>query len=155
MDIERLAEEIRQDPLGNGYADLGDPQVADRLNAPARPGKKAVPATDVRRYVLLHGLWPKLQAVAASSANPVWQGTAITILQTLAPNSFDQIDMADPDTAAAVGQMLTTMVDAGVLTAQNRDEMVALGNAQISRAAELGLGAVHHLDVAEARRDNL
>jgi hypothetical protein len=155
MDIERLAQEIGDDPLGNGYADLADSQVADRLNAPARPGKRAVPATDVRRYVLLHGLWPRIQGVAASSTNPVWQGTAITILQTLAPNSFDQIRMDDPDTAAAVEQMLTAMVDAGALTAQNRDQMIALGDAQISRAAELGLGVVHHLDVAEARRDNV
>lgn len=101
--------------------------------------------------MLLNGLWPKIQSLAASSQNPLYQGTAITILQTLAPNSFDVIRMTDPAIAAAVTQMLTTMADAGAMSTANRDAMVALGNSQISRAQELGLGTVHHLDVAAAR----
>lgn len=151
MDLNALAAEIADDPLGIGYASMPDSAVAQSLNTPSRPGKKVVPASDVRRYVLLHGIWPKIQSLAASSANPVYQGTAITILQTLAPNSFDDIRMSDPEVSAAVTQMLTTMVNAGAMSETNRDEMVALGNAQISRAEELGLGNVHHLDVAAAK----
>jgi len=44
------------------------------------------------------------------------------------------------------------MVAAGAMTAQHKADMMALGDASVSRAAELGLGTVHHLDVAEARR---
>ena len=154
MDLEALAAEIADDPLDVGYASMPDSAVAESLNTPARPGKKDVPASEVRRYVLLNGLWPRIQALAVSSPNPVYQGTAITILQTLAPNSFDVIRMTDPVVTGAVTQMLTTMVDAGAMSAANRDAMVALGDAQISRAQELGLGTVHHLDVAAAKTLN-
>lgn len=151
MDLNTLAAEIADDPLGVGYASMADSQVAESLNTPSRSGKRDVPASEVRSFVLLNGLWPKIQSLAASSQNPLYQGTAITILQTLAPNSFDVIRMTDPAIAAAVTQMLTTMADAGAMSTANRDAMVALGNSQISRAQELGLGTVHHLDVAAAR----
>ena len=58
-----------------------------------------------------------------------------------------------PNVHGAVSQMLQTMVDAGVMTAQHRTDMLALGDTLISRAQELGIPTVHHLDVAEARRD--
>lgn len=149
--IQVLRDELSADPLGRGYDTMEDSAVADSLNEPNRPGKQPVPASDVRRYVLINGLWPRVQAVASSSSNAVHQGTAITILQTLAPNSFDVIRMDDPEIAAAVSGMLATMVDAGAMTPQHRDAMVALGDATVSRATELGLRVVHHLDVAEAR----
>ena len=151
-DIDILRQELTDDPLGRGYAGMADGEVADSLNVADRPGKGVVAASEVRRYVLLNGLWPRIQAVAASSANPVHQGTAITILQTLQPNSFDQIRMNDPAVAGAVTSMLTTMVEAGAITAAHRDAMVALGDIQVSRATELGFGPVHHLTVADARR---
>lgn len=150
--LAALAAELADDPLGVGYQDLSDAEAADALNAPSRPGRKPVPAGDVRRYVLLHGLWPGLQALAADpAATPVQRGTAVTILQTLAPNSFDTIHMDDDAVHVAVGQMLQTMVDAGVMTAGHRAAMLALGDATVSRAGELGAGPVHHLDVARAR----
>jgi hypothetical protein len=149
-----LRTELSGDPAGLGYQGLSDAQAADALNARTRPGKQPVPASEVRRYVLLNGLWPGLQNLAANGTDPVQKGTALTILQTLAPNSFDSIRMNDPAVAAAVTQMLQTMVDAGVMTAAHRDAMVALGDAQVSRAEELGLGHVHHIDVAEARSGN-
>ena len=151
MDIAILAAELALDPLGRGYLNLSDAQAADSLNTPNRPGKKAVAASDVRMYVLLNGLWPAIQNVAANSADPVHKGTAITILQTLGAGSFDSIRMNVPEIAAGVASMLQTMVDAGAITAEHRAAMVAMGDALVSRADELGLGTVHHLNVAEAR----
>lgn len=151
-DIDILREEIETDPLGIEYSDMADSEVADALNALSRPGKREVPANDVRMYVLLNGLWPAIQGVAASSTNPVHKGTAITILQTLGAGSFDTIRMNNPAIAAGVAQMLQTMVDAGAMTADHRAAMVAMGATTISRAEELGLGTVHHLDVGAARQ---
>lgn len=151
IDLAVLHDELTDDPLSVGYAGLSDAEAADALNTPNRSGKQEVPASEVRRYVLLNGLWPAIQAVAANGANLFYQGTAITILETLKPNSFDSIRMNDPQVAGAVTQMLQTMVDAGAMTTANKNAMVALGDATISRAQELGLGLVHHLDVAEAR----
>ena len=149
--VDILRDEITNDPLGRLYSAMADHEIADSLNYADRPGKKPVPATDVRLYILLNGLFPAIQNLAANGQDATQKGTAITILQTIAPNSFDTIRMNLPNVNVAVSQMLQTMVDAGVMTAQHRTDMLALGDATISRAQELGLPAVHHLDVAEAR----
>lgn len=151
--IDILREEIMTDPLSKNYEAMADSEVADSLNMADRPGKKPVAATDVRLYILLNGLFPGIQNLAANGQDPTQRGTAITILQTIAPNSFDTIRMNLPNVHGAVSQMLQTMVDAGVMTAQHRTDMLALGDTLISRAQELGIPTVHHLDVAEARRD--
>lgn len=154
-EIDILRAELQDDPLGVGYAELEDAVVAASLNEVNRPGKREVVASDVRMYVLLHGLWPTITAVAATSTNPVHKGTAMTILQTLGAGSFDVIRMNNPAIAAGVGQMLATMVEAGAISETNRAEMVAMGDTQVSRARELGLGTVHHMTVAEARRGTI
>lgn len=153
-DIDILRAELEVDPLGAGYSEMADSEVADALNAPSRPGKREVPANDVRMYVLLNGLWPAIQGVAASSPNPVHKGTAITILQTLGAGSFDTIRMNNPAIANGVAGMLQTMVDAGAITAEHRNAMIAMGDAQVGRAQELGIAYVDHLTVAEVRRGN-
>lgn len=151
MNLEILRSELIDDPLGMGYASMSDAQAADLLNVPNRPGYKPVAASDVRMFVLLHGIWPSLAALAQSSANPLYQGTAITILQTLGPGSFDTIRMNRLEIRTGVGAMLQTMVDAGAMTADQRTAMLAMSEAMISRAEELGLPVVYHPHIAEAR----
>lgn len=152
--IDTLRQELADDPEALGYAELSDPAAADLINAANRPVRGTVPASDVRRYVLLNGIWPKIAAAAQSSSDTTVQGTAITVLQTLAPNSFDEIRMGDPAVFGAVSQMLDTLVSAGIMTLEQRDAMIALGDTTTSRAAELGLPNIHHMDVAEARNAN-
>jgi hypothetical protein len=149
--IDTLRMELADDPEGIGYASMSDPQAADAINACNRPTRGTVLASDVRRFVLLNGIWPRIASAAQSSPDPTVQGTAVTILQTLAPNSFDEIRMGDPAVFAAVSQMLDTMVTAGIMTDAQRIAMIALGDTHTSRAAELGLPNIHHLDVAESR----
>lgn len=151
MDLQVLRSELSNDPLGLNYIILSDAEAADALNAPSRPGKQAVAASDVRMFVLLNGLWPAIADLAQNSTNPLYKGTALTILQTISAGSFDTIRMNRPDIHAGVSAMLQTMVEAGVFTVEQRAGLIALGDALISRAEELGLGTVHHLTVAEAR----
>lgn len=154
-DIDILRDELINDPLNLGYTTLQDNEVAELLNVQNRQGYGVVPAPDVRRYVLLNGIFPKLQSVATNSkgtATEAQQGTAITILQVIAPNSFDEIRMNEPVIRAAVVGMLQVMVDAGAMTDQQRTAMIALGDRQVSRGEELGIGYITHEMVGEARR---
>lgn len=150
-DIDVLRTEITDDPLGLGYAGMADSEVAESINTASRPGRGPVSAASVRSYVLLNGIWPRLQGLAAAATDPTVKGTAITILQVMAPNSFDSIRMNEPSVHAAVSAMLQTMVDAGAMTPDHRAAMIAFGDRMISRAEELGLPQIHHLQVAEAR----
>jgi hypothetical protein len=148
---EVLRQELTDDPEGLGYATLSDPQAADLLNTANRTVRGTAQASDVRRFVLIKGLWPKIAVAAQSAPDPVVQGTAITILQTLAPHSFEQIRMSDTEVFDAVSQMLDVMVGASIMTPEQKIAMIALGDVVISRAEQLGLGYIHHIDVAEAR----
>lgn len=154
MDLTKLQAEMTADPLSRGYADKADSLIAESLNEPNRPGRKVVPASDVRRFVLLNGIWPRIAALAQNPEDQEVQGVAITILQTLAPNSFDEIRMDDPEVTGAVSYMLGVMVSAGAMTTAQRSSMLAMGDTLVSRAQEIGLPPVHHLDVAAARALN-
>ena len=149
--IDALRLELAGDPTGIGYASMSDAEAAQAFNAKTRPGKRSVQATEVRSYVLLSGLWARISGVAQSSPDARYQGTAVTILQTLAPNSFETIRMQDPAVYGAVTQMLQTMIDAGAMEQIHMDAMLAMGDALIGRGEELGIGNVSHIDVAEAR----
>jgi hypothetical protein len=149
--LDTLRLEMANDPEGLGYSGMSDPEVADALNAPSRQALGTVAASEVRRFVLLNGIWPSIANAAQGHADPTVRGTAVTILQTLAPNSFDQIRMGDSQVYNAVSQMLATLVSGGVMTADQRDAMIALGTVSISRATELGLPHISHVDVGMAR----
>jgi hypothetical protein len=148
---ETLRQELINDPIGIGYDSMSDAEAAEALNTKTRPGKRAVQATEVRSYVLLSGLWARISNVAQSSPDPIHQGTAVTILQTLAPNSFETIRMQDSSVYGAVTQMLQTMVSAGAMEQEHMDAMLAMGDALVGRGEEIGIGSVSHIDVAEAR----
>lgn len=153
MDYVVLAAELTNDPLGRGYASMSDSEIADSLNARDRPGRVPVPARDIRKYVLMNGLWPAIAMLAQSTeASPQARGAAITLMQTLAPNSFDIVSLDEPAVFDAVSNMADAMIAAGAITEEHRNAVLAMGNGLTSRARELGLGVVSHADVAFALR---
>ena len=82
--IDILRDEIMNDPLSKNYGAMADSEVADSRELPwIVPEKKPVPATDVLLYVLLNGLFPGIQNLAANGQDPTQKGTAITILLTI------------------------------------------------------------------------
>lgn len=147
-----LAAEIVGDSLARGYAQMSDSEVADDLARIYRAGRQAVYARDVRRYVLLNGIWPAVQALAADvNAALQSRGAAITFLETLAPNSFDQFNLQETAVYQGVDASLGMLQAAGVLTADQRADLLGLADTQMSRAHELGLDGLDHIDVARAR----
>ena len=151
MDIQQLRDELTTDPENYGYASMSDNEVAESLNSPTIDAKGTVPASAVRSFVLLNGLWPRFSKASQTHEDANVQGTAETILQTLAPNSFDEIRMGDEPVYNAVDSMLSVMVSANLMTQEQKSQMMALGDTKISRAQSLGFGSVHHLQVGEAR----
>lgn len=151
MDIQSLRDELTADPENIGYVNMTDAEVAEALNAPSIDAKGTVPASTVRSFVLLNGLWPRFSKAAQTHGDATVQGTAETILQTLAPNSFDEIRMGDQAVYNAVESMLSVMVSAELMTEEQKGQMMSLGDMKISRAQSLGFGSVGFLDVSEAR----
>ena len=65
--IDTLRLELANDPEGLGYTDKSDPEAADLINAQNRTVRGTVRASEVRRFVLLNGIWPKIAASARAT----------------------------------------------------------------------------------------
>lgn len=126
-----LIDELTLDPLGRGYAAMSDAAVADDLNAPTRGGVKArMEATEV-----LNAVAPaEYKALTDSAKQQLW----------------GLLGMGSLDPSGVEKDILVEMFGAGSATVANLQSARQTG---VGRAAELGLPAVRHLDVAEARRD--
>jgi hypothetical protein len=147
MDIALLRQEIEQDPTGIGYpADVGG-----RL--------AAINARRTNRWVYVPTLDDWLKSTPGEGGLPLWcrlwtvRQTAGHPLQSVAALIMDQLSIAKnaagcsfahPQTdemgmwlsveSAATQAMLSVLVQAAVLTAEQRDEVVAMGQPRISRA---------------------
>jgi hypothetical protein len=146
MDLNRLATEIRTDPVGLGYSGGTHQQAADLLNAPtfSVPCSRRINERDLlaewgdpaHAEVFLQ----KLESL--SESNPVIRRT----LRWFTPDQ-EGIDAGHPTTRA----MLDTLVgQAGITQAEvNRFKAMAMRSA--SRAEVLGIGPVTDGDVQAAR----
>lgn len=138
-----LAEELRTDPAGLGYAaHLPDSPglVVDMLNALTRTAVKS-------RFVTARGvlaevdggaqILDKLEALAAGVSEVKW---AMKFLLT------DGIDVGHPRTRGLLDQLAA----AGGLTAADAKALKDLALQPASRAEELGLGFITEADVRVA-----
>ena len=151
IDHVKLRTELQTDPAALGYAPLvaagSDGAVADLLNRANRSGRRPVSVRDLLRWAAKTGVLADIVGASQSAVMPKGaRAVALAALKLL--ERLDTLDLDDLDIRA----MLDALVAAGVMTAVQRDDLLTLGNATVSRAEQLfGLGAiVDHLDVARA-----
>ena len=140
-----LINELQSDPLGVGYVNMSDEEAAAALNAPTRT--KPDDTLYTLRKVLMSvsdaaTLIAKLDAVAES--NPI-VAEAMRMLRTYSEGGG--LSFAEPATIAMIEQLHA----GGVLTQQERDELLAIGKQPASRAEELGLPEVYPGHIESAR----
>ena len=149
MDYDALRDELTQDPAGLGYAPLLDAgsanQVAAALNEPRYPTDGPITIERLLRWAAKYAVLPRLQAAAQSDNMQVAGIAQVGLLLTQNPN-IPVIDLGLAD----VQQMFGALVQAGVISADERDELFAAGVHLVSRADVLKLGAVTADDVSRA-----
>lgn len=136
MDYQALFDELTNDPLSRGYAGMTDAEAADDLNTEYRTrnrasmsGDEVFGATDPAEFNALD---------TGSGNTPDVQGHWI---------AFCGRDNIDPFGSANVA-FVQSVFGAGSTTVSN---LAALRTETVSRAVELGLGAVTAGDVIKAR----
>jgi hypothetical protein len=147
-----LADELTLDPLARGYAAMTDREAADDLNAPARPARRRVALGDLHQYIdnlADGGGVPVWEAIESNQADAGALGVACRAALRLrgARADYPPVNL---DNAMVQGQ-LDGLVTGGVLSAAQKAGILALGDTTVSRAAELGLPGLGHLDIARAR----
>ena len=146
-----LLNEIIEDPLSRGYAQMTDAEIVVSLNAPDRPSA---------RRIAVGPLVQQFDTMTDSNGLPVWEGIEAAAAQTdttlgVVARQALRLRDARPDyppvnvQSPAMQLALDTFVGAGLLQEDDRNhiEALALG----SRAEELGLGRVTERDVFVSR----
>lgn len=130
MNLEDLKTEITTDPLGRGYASLGDVEIAASLNRPDRQ-----PNRDTLDAGLLVASIVRSEYAALGNGEKDYL-RLIAMAQTLPLTQTVKVE-------------LSAIFPAG---SQTRANLVALMKRPGSRAEELGFGHVTPSDVADAKR---
>lgn len=155
--IIKLKNEISTDPLGLGYKNAdgtwrSDQTIADLLNSmtTGRKAKKPIPIVSLLKWAAKSGVIHELYtAFAPGSAQPTTvQAIARAAVQMIGSSYVGSLDTTDPDIAA----MINTLELAGILTAVQKAEVLALTDKTVSRAEELELGFIEPGYVESARR---
>lgn len=133
-DMTVLQDELENDPLGRGYAQMSDAQAADSLNTPDRPSERAtMRATEIFEVIDLDEY---------SALTPDKKAEVNRVLDL----SGDDIPIGPNSKARAF------LFDAFPEGTKTHAALVEAAAINISRANELGIGPVSHPMVAEARR---
>lgn len=149
-----LRTEIETDPAGIGYAEKTHAEIAELLNAPVRNGWRDVTVGEVAGFTLLNLAWPGIEDLAGNgSADATARNVARSAMALLTNPAVQTVQLSDAAKRAAFAQMLGVLVAAEAITQAQSDGVLALGQTKVSRAAELGFGAVTPSDVADALRN--
>lgn len=151
MDLAALKSEIETDPEGIGYAGKSHAAIAGLLNAATRDGWRDVTVGEVAGYALLNLAWPGIEAAAESQDSNV-RAVARSALELMTNPAIQTVELSKADKRAAFTALLDVLVAASAITADHKAGVLALAAATVSRAAELGLGAVTPSHVADALR---
>jgi len=131
-DIEAIAQEITDDPLGRDYASMTDQQVADDLNAEQRTVYVDVSVSTLAGTVEMEGIYEKLQGASTDEAAKL-----LRIASNQSP--ITALVYGNPTRRTQIDGMLDQLVSDDVITSDDAGKLRQLGNKQISRSQELGL----------------
>lgn len=135
MDYTALRAELLTDPVALGYAGLSDAQVAAKLNAidtGRALNRTAVPVQEIFNAID-NAAWPAVGSLSAHKLQVVL--------------SMPMVDASNANTRGILGAIFP---NSGATAATNA-RLLALSTRTVSRAEELGLGAVLVSDVTKAR----
>ena len=148
-----LVQELRDDPLRYGYANMSDDEVAASLNEP----RYSVPT---QRFVSMRAIAAVLDDIEYAKVK-----AAIQTLAQQSPRVADMLvflNMPCDDSGTTGGldfgnesvRMIIQSLPAvdSTITQATVNKLLALGEKEVSRAEELGLGEVNQYHVASARQ---
>lgn len=136
MNLLKLRAEL---DTGNYSAD--SVIAASELNDKSITVKSELPAADVKRYLIINGVWLPIKRATSDAAETVRD----------ALDAFEVFDLSDTTTLATIDATLSQLVTETLLTSAQKAELMALADISISRAEQVGLGRVRAGDVERAR----
>jgi hypothetical protein len=133
--IDRLADEIANDPLGRGYSTMTDQEVADDLNTAYRTYIVEVSSRALLVWAGENGRLKKIDAARTDSNAP----SGIQNICEVAMRLIERDEAAYDPNDSQHADMVAALVNAGVIAQADADSLNALGERSRTRAEELNL----------------
>ena len=130
------------------YASLSDQAAADAINAKTVTVQQTVAIHKLKEYAIINGIWPKLKAGQANS-NPQVAALCVSVLDWVDDPRISTLDVNKPEVQA----MLDGLVSAGIMSASNKADVVAMGSHTASWTSQNGLPEVGIGLVINARKE--
>ena len=154
---DQLRVEITSDPVTMGYAGESPGTQSTIINAPTRVGNRPTTYGAVRTWATELGILIRAyrRAEDALESDEQLASICLSFLQAPEAETLDTNDQSIIDMVSylhSLGFFGTTSGDMDAANDARRDELLALGGPEISRAEELwGIGAgVSHSQISEA-----
>ena len=130
------------------YAGLTDQQAAGAINAKTVNVEQTVAIHKLKEYAIVNGIWPKLKAGQASSNQQV-AALCVSVLDWVDDPRISTLDVNKPEVQA----MLDGLVAAGIMTANNKAEVIAMGSKVVSWTSQNGLPEIGIGLIINARKE--
>ena len=149
MDYVLLNREIETDPESVGYSTMSDAEIAASLSAAVIRIRQRVPIERLQAVAMETGVYSALKMAIKMPETPPQLAVLCETALDLVSARFPDIDLDNP----AAAQMFGALRQYGVISTQQATEIDALGRQRtISRAEQIGLGAVVSVDDIERSR---
>ena len=118
-----------------------DEEVAAQLNVVDIPAVKNISVASIKQYLIVTG---KILAIRASAV-------PAALLTVEALDAFEEFVMSDVTNSTALNNQLDGLIAEGLLTTNDKNYLLSLGDTLTSLAEQSGLGLVRAGDVTYAR----
>ena len=145
MTQDPLVDELRKPE----YASLDDQQAADAINAKTVTYRRPASSADVKAAAIRAGYWADIDVGCDSPDVPTRR--LCRNIRGWLEDCAGKLPTLDIDNLATQA-MLNSLVDKGLITAENKAELLALGDATQSWAESVGIGVVGIGAVRNARK---
>ena len=143
MNIGKLATELAK-PI---YTRLSDIEARDVLNAETIDSNQPITSAELLAWAGKDGRYARIATAADNTTLPDEVRSVAMAARKLIDRDSTVLDLSLTDRAA----MLDALVQASILTADDRESLYSCGTVKISRAAELGFGKIKRGYIQRAR----
>lgn len=147
MDLAALKTELTTDPQAMGYSGV-DVEDAALINAPTRSGLRELNSRELLAWAGANGRYAKIY----DSGRALTHSQDVRSICYVAGKLFDREDATLDLRLEDRRLMVASLVHVRILSQDDADSLYAMAATSVSRAEELGLGAVTTSDIANARR---
>jgi len=145
-DIALLKSEVDNDPLGRNYSAMSDEQVAQSLNNEDRSKTVRISSAELLAWSASDGRLASIKAAIDGGVDNTAKSLAEAAYMMISRDGTS-LDLSLADRVA----MLDGLVAYGILSADDKSDLVSKSTVSCCRAEELSLGRVRTGDVIQAR----